>query len=72
MQCLFDVFLFIHSSDDSTELTNAETTSESTSSVILKPFSFNASMISLNEDQLFGSVESPDRISRETKSGTNA
>jgi hypothetical protein len=69
---LFGVFLFTHSSDDSTELANAETASESTSSAILKSFLFNTSMISLNEGRSFGLVDSPGRINRETKSGMNA
>jgi hypothetical protein len=42
LQCLFGVVFFTYSSDDSTELTNAETASESTSSVILKSFFFNS------------------------------
>jgi hypothetical protein len=40
-QCLFEMFRFSYDSDNSTELTNAETASESTSSAILKFFSFN-------------------------------
>jgi hypothetical protein len=48
MLSLFGGFLFPHSSDDSTELMNAETTSESTASAILKRLFFTTSMMASN------------------------
>jgi hypothetical protein len=68
---LFGVVLFIYDSDYSTEPTSGKIVSESTSSIILKLFSFNTSMISLNEGRTFGLIASPDRISWETNFGMN-
>jgi hypothetical protein len=63
---------FTHVSDDSTKLTKAEISSESTPSAILKKFFFSASETSLNEGLSLGFVDSPDLINSETNLGTNS
>jgi hypothetical protein len=57
---------FTHVSEDSTKLTKAETSSESTPSAILNEFFFSASEISLNEGLSLGFADSPESIHIET------
>jgi hypothetical protein len=59
-------------SSDSTELTNAETSSESTPAMIWKRFSFRRATMSTNERLRADSGDRPSSIIRETRAETAA
>jgi hypothetical protein len=62
MPSLFEVFVFFQSSDDSTDMINAEISPESTSSTILKRAFSNTLMMSSNVGRSSGSVDGRDQI----------